>query len=307
MIDINQQEQIECLRPYYVPGILYKGRNTSFYDLSTIIDGQQISIKNMKKKPSFLGFNQVIQGAVLRFKRLFGEDSDVGVIIHNSPSPRRFHLKFELVSRKKIRLCGEDYLVSVMSEYTYDKMDKVRYYPIVYRQTCSNGQVAFVTKDFREEIDVKQVYEVGCEWTSCALESYQRKLNNYFVQQKNNQVNDLNDFVNEVNSLSNKIFGDDVVGNEFQEMDRVTEMLDNDNSPEQIASDNFSSIGANKYAAWNTLTEIASHQSDSKSRTDAFLKLGRYLSNQLEKDFASNRKNNFEDMFWSELVEFSKN
>jgi hypothetical protein len=145
------------------------------------MDGVEKVIKKSAKPFEHASFNKVITGAVKRMEKLFApEHLNLEVIIYKKPNINQLEISFELVNKNIFKIGNEDYFASIMCEYSYAKMNVVTYYPIIYRQVCSNGMVSVMSKNFTESISTDKIFDIGCEWSKCTFETYQRKLKEYF-------------------------------------------------------------------------------------------------------------------------------
>jgi len=306
---IQDTQSFEVLKPYFIPAIYHRileGRK-KIYQLSISMDGVEKVIKKSAKPFEHASFNKVITGAVKRMEKLFApEHLNLEVIIYKKPNINQLEISFELVNKNIFKIGNEDYFASIMCEYSYAKMNVVTYYPIIYRQVCSNGMVSVMSKNFTESISTDKIFDIGCEWSKCTFETYQRKLKEYFEILQ---------------------FGDDVLPDEpndnFEakairkmervlkisipsEKNRVTEVFDNSNNAENILSENIETLGSNQFAVWNAITDFASRERDVAKRNQMFLNAGKFLSNEVEKTL--NKRNQLwsENLVWNEILRIAK-
>ncbi|TXI68945.1 MAG: hypothetical protein E6Q46_00255 [Flavobacterium sp.] len=303
---LQDTQPFEILKPYFIPAIYHRileGRK-KVYQLSISMDGVEKVIKKSAKPFEHASFNKVITGAVKRMEKLFAPDHlDLEVILYKKPSLQQLELSFELVNKNLFKIGNEDYFASIMCEYSYSKMNIVTYYPIIYRQTCINGQVAIMSKNFIETISADKIFDIGCEWSKCTFETYQRKLKDYF------EIIQFNRFIEEDETFEL---------NAIKKMERVlkveiqtkrTEMLVNfDDSPnaESIVSNNIETLGQNQFAVWNAITEFASRERDVNKRNQMFLNAGKFLSNEVEKTLNKRDKEWSENLIWNEILRLAK-
>jgi hypothetical protein len=306
---IQDTQSFEALKPYFIPAIYHRileGRK-KVYQLSISMDGVEKIIKKSAKPFEHASFNKVITGAVKRMEKLFApEHLNLEVIIYKKPNINQLEISFELVNKNIFKIGNEDYFASIMCEYSYAKMNVVTYYPIIYRQVCSNGMVSVMSKNFTESISTDKIFDIGCEWSKCTFETYQRKLKEYFEILQ---------------------FGDDVLPDEpndnFEakairkmervlkisipsEKNRVTEVFDNSNNAENILSENIETLGSKQFAVWNAITDFASRERDVAKRNQMFLNAGKFLSNEVEKTL--NKRNQLwsENLVWNEILRIAK-
>lgn len=303
---IQDTQPFEVLKPYFIPAIYHRileGRK-KVYQLSISIDGVEKVIKKSAKPFEHASFNKVITGAVKRMEKLFAPDQlDLEVILYKKPSLNQLELSFEVVNKNLFKIGNEDYFASIMCEYSYSKMNVVTYYPIIYRQVCSNGMVSVMSKNFTETISTDKIFDIGCEWSKCTFETYQRKLKDYF------EIIQFNRFIEEDETFEL---------NAIKKMERVlkveiqtkrTEMLVNfDDSPnaESIVSNNIETLGQNQFAVWNAITEFASRERDVNKRNQMFLNAGKFLSNEVEKTLNKRDKEWSENLIWNEILRLAK-
>lgn len=303
---IQDTQPFEVLKPYFIPAIYHRileGRK-KVYQLSISMDGVEKVIKKSAKPFEHASFNKVITGAVKRMEKLFAPDHlDLEVILYKKPSLHQLELSFELVNKNLFKIGNEDYFASIMCEYSYSKMNVVTYYPIIYRQVCSNGMVSVMSKNFTETISTDKIFDIGCEWSKCTFETYQRKLKDYF------EIIQFNRFIEEDETFEL---------NAIKKMERVlkveiqtkrTEMLVNfDDSPnaESIVSNNIETLGQNQFAVWNAITEFASRERDVNKRNQMFLNAGKFLSNEVEKTLNKRDKEWSENLIWNEILRLAK-
>lgn len=306
---IQDTQPFEVLKPYFIPAIYHRileGRK-KIYQLSISMDGVEKVIKKSAKPFEHASFNKVITGAVKRMEKLFAPDQlDLEVILYKKPSLHQLELSFEIVNKNLFKIGNEDYFASIMCEYSYSKMNAVTYYPIIYRQVCSNGMVSVMSKNFTETISTDKIFDIGCEWSKCTFETYQRKLKDYFEIL---QYGDDKLFDETTGSFESKA---------IRKMERVlkvniqndrTEMLvDLDDSPnaENILSNNIETLGYNEFAVWNAITDFASRERDVTKRNQMFLNAGKFLSNEVEKTLNKRDKEWSENLVWNQILRIAK-
>lgn len=306
--NINRTENFAALKEFYIPAICHpilKGR-TKTYQLSIPLNGQELIVKKSAKKFKYTSFANVILGSVMRMKKLFAPESlDLGVHLIKTPNSKDLSLSFELVNKKQIIIAGEEYILSIVAEYSYKKMDTVTYYPILYRQTCINGQVAILGDQFKEIISVDKILEIGCEWTRCNFESYIGRATTYFEDIRreplfssiSQQVNFIEKVLKIKISNSAKNNKNSIAGNNF-EMDEI--------SLSSTIGKNIERLGNNNFALYNAMTEYASKQNNWEVRNRYFLYIGKYLFNEMKKATKANKKHWSEKLVWQDVEKLAK-
>lgn len=306
--NINYTKNFNTLKEFYIPAICHpilKGR-TKFHQLSVPLNGQEIIVKKASKKFKYASFANVILGSVMRMKKLFAPDAlDLGVNIINSPYADDLRLSFELVNKNKFIIAGEEYILSIVAEYSYKKMDTVTYFPVLYRQTCINGQVAILGDQFKEIISVDKILEIGCEWTKCNFETYTNRATTYFEYLKQEHLNMTN---GEQLKFIEKILKIKVSNSEKRNRDSLlVESFNNrDISVQDTIRKNLEIFGNTNFALYNALTEYASNESDWDTRNKYFLNIGRYLSNEMKKATINNRRHWSENLVWQDVEKLAK-
>ncbi len=307
--NINNTSKFNSLKEFYIPAIyhtLVKGR-TKYHQLSIPINGQELIIKKSSKKFKYASFANVILGSVQRMKKLFTPDAlDLGVNIINQPISNNLRLSFELVNKKKFIIAGEEYILSIVAEYSYKKMDTVTYFPVLYRQTCTNGQVVILADQFKETISVDKIFEIGCEWTRCNFESYTNKATIYF---KSLQKKDINLTETEKIKFIEKILKINV-SRSLKKNKKSVQLMDlevNNRSVQDIIGTNMERLGNNNFALYNSLTEFASQENNWEMRNMYFLNIGRYLNNEMKKTIKINEKSRAENWVWQDVEKSAMN
>lgn len=299
----------EVLKQYFIPAIYHRiliGRK-KIYQLSISIDGIEKVVKKSAKPFEHTSYNKVITGAVKRMEKLFApEQLNLEVILYKKPNLNQLDLSFELVNKNLFKIGKEEYFASIMVEYSYSKMNVVNYYPIIYRQVCSNGMVCVMTKNFSEVITTDKIFEIGCDWSKCTFESYQNKLNIYFEILQNNRQGSL--FDNENLELFER--------NALRKMEQVLKIktkksddyrdYDNSNDSQNFFRSNFELLGQNQFAVWNAITDFASRETDIVKRNLMFLNAGKYISNEIEKTLDKQQKDWSENLFWEQIFRIAK-
>ncbi len=306
--NINRTQNFATLKEFYMPAICHpilKGR-TKTYQLSIPLNGQELVVKKSAKKFKYTSFANVILGSVMRMEKLFAPDSlDLGVQLMTTPNSNDLSLSFELVNKKQIRIASEEYIFSIVAEYSYKKMDIVTYFPILYRQTCTNGQVAILGDQFKETISVDKILEIGCEWTRCNFESYISRATTYFEyirkEQSFSSTADRIRFVEKILKIkisnSSKINKKSISENIF-ERDETT--------IKSAIAKNLEMLGDNNFALYNAMTEYASRQNNWEVRNRYFLYIGRYLYNEMKKASKANKKQWSERLVWHDVEKLAK-
>ena len=313
---LQDKRPFEVLQPYFIPAIYHRiieGRK-KVYQLSISFNGIEQIIKKSSKDFVHTGFNKVIMGGILRMEHLFApENINLEVILYKTPTSSNLQLSFELVNRNSFKIGSEDYIASIMVEYNYDKMDIVNYYPIIYRQVCDNGQVSVMTKNFTESVAADKIFEIGCEWSRCTFETYQRKLENYYSlnQQDDSKINE-EIFEKNAVQLIESVLGIRIQKSNDERNFRVseTEMFEDINTlrnAQNLIEKYTKQLGRNQFAVWNVVTELASQQGDVSIRNKMFLKAGKYLANEMEKTLNKEGKIWSENIQWNEAVKRAKN
>jgi|688.fasta_scaffold320585_2 hypothetical protein len=307
MYFIQDTKPFENLRPFFIPAIYHRiiDGKKKVYQLSVVLDGSEIIVKKSPKAFTHTGFNKVIMGGVLRMEHLFEpEKIHLEVILHSTPLENDLSIQFELVNKTPFIIAGEEYIASIMVEYTYSKMDVVTYMPIIYRKICSNGMVSVMTKRFTEKVSADKIFEIGCEWSRCTFEKYNRKLNDYFTQMRNSDEssNSPEDFrINAIKQMERvlKIR----MGEENSNSRNI--MTDRDRARNQLGR-YIEQLGMNQFAVWNAITDFASQERNLQDRNRLFLNIGKYLSNELEKSLATQNKKWSERITWDEALSKAK-
>lgn len=300
MYNIKQPSPFSSLKEYYLPAIhhpIMVGKK-KMYNLSIPLGGKEIQIKRSSKKIKHASFAKVILGAVLRMQKLFQPDKlNLAVIINKRPSEHELTLEFELVNTNKFIIAKEEYFLTIVANYSYAKPDKVTYYPILYRQWCSNGAVSILSEQFKEIIPVEKTLEIGCEWTRCNFESYKNMATSYFENLKRIEddperlrmnANRLADSLFNMNRAKRNRKNDSLESNMFRDRRSVSSNL----------SRNIEQLGSNQYAVFNAITEYASQEEDLELRYQYFLSIGKYLSKEMKKTAKLNKE------YWSESLDW---
>lgn len=302
-------QSFEILKPFFIPAIYHRiieGRK-KLHQLSISMEGIEKVVKKSPKPFIHASFNQVITGAVLRMEKLFSpEQLNLEVILFKTPSLHNLEISFELVNKTIFKIGKEEYYASIISEYSYNNMDNVTYYPLIYREVCSNGMVCIMAKNFTEHVAADKIFEIGCEWSRCTFENYQKKLNNYFELLKEEKFHSKNEEEIALNIIQRmeRLFKIDILSQE----DRMRKEIISENlSPQDIIHDNLITIGKNEFAAWNAITDFASRENDPETRNKMFLKAGKYLSDEMEKKLNKNKKSQTLNLQWSEILRIAKN
>ena len=304
---IQDTQAFETLKPYFIPAIYHRiiDGKKKVYQLSIVLEGAELIVKKSAKDFVHTAFNKVIMGGVLRMEQLFEpEKIHLEVILHSTPLENDLSIEFELVNRTPFIIAGEDYIASIMVEYSYSKMDVVTYMPIIYRQTCSNGMVSVMTKRFSEKVSADKIFEIGCEWSRCTFEKYNRKLNDYFTQMRNSDEssNSPEDFrINAIKQMER------VLRSSIDEANSNSRNLmpDRDRARNQLGR-YIEELGMNQFAVWNAITDFASQERNLQDRNRLFLNIGKYLSNELEKSLATQNKKWSERITWDEALSKAK-
>lgn len=304
---IQDTQAFETLKPYFIPAIYHRiiDGKKKVYQLSIVLEGAELIVKKSAKDFVHTAFNKVIMGGVLRMEQLFEpEKIHLEVILHSTPLENDLSIEFELVNRTPFIIAGEDYIASIMVEYSYSKMDVVTYMPIIYRQTCSNGMVSVMTKQFSEKVSADKIFEIGCEWSRCTFEKYNRKLNDYFTQMRNSDEssNSPEDFrINAIKQMERvlRISIDEANSNSRNLMP------DRDRARNQLGR-YIEELGMNQFAVWNAITDFASQERNLQDRNRLFLNIGKYLSNELDKALATQNKKWSERMTWDDALSKAK-
>lgn len=306
---IQDTQSFEVLKPYFIPAIYHRileGRK-KIYQLSISMDGVEKVIKKSAKPFEHASFNKVITGAVKRMEKLFAPDQlDLEVMLYKKPSLHQLELSFEIVNKNLFKIGNEDYFVSIMCEYSYSKMNVVIYYPIIYRQICSNGMVSVMSKNFTETISSDKIFDIGCEWSKCTFETYQRKLKDYFeiLQYGDDKLFDETTGSFELKAIRKmeRVLKISIIPQNIE----VLREFDSNHNAESILSDNIETLGYNEFAVWNAITDFASRERDVTKRNQMFLNAGKFLSNEVEKTLNKRDKEWSENLIWNEILRLAK-
>ena len=304
MYNLSQPGSFSTLKEYYLPAFHQpiKVGKKKMYRLSIPFDGKDIQIKRSTKKIKHASFAKVILGAVLRMKKLFHPDRlNLGTIINIAPSLKDLTIEFELINKNKFIIANEEYLLSIVAKYAYSKSDIVIYYPILYRQICTNGAVAILNEQFKETISVDKILEIGCEWTKCNFESYINLATNYFEWLK--RLTDNQDQLgNNADLLAERILG--IKRKPRRKSQKINFEISNINNKRDInnyLSKNLSEIGYNQFAVFNTLTEYASNEPSLQLRHQYFMAIGKYLSKEMKNSAKINKELWSDNLTWDDV------
>lgn len=306
---IHDTQPFEVLKPYFIPAIYHRileGRK-KVYQLSISMDGVEKVIKKSAKPFEHASFNKVITGAVKRMEKLFAPDHlDLEAILYKKPSLHQLELSFELVNKNLFKIGNEDYFASIMCEYSYSKMNVVTYYPIIYRQVCSNGMVSVMSKNFTETISTDKIFDIGCEWSKCTFETYQRKLKDYFeiLQYGDDKLFDETNgsFESKAIRKMERVLKISIIPQNIE----ILREFDSTHNAESILSDNIETLGYNEFAVWNAITDFASRERDVNKRNQMFLNAGKFLSNEVEKTLNKRDQEWSENLIWNEILRLAK-
>jgi hypothetical protein len=307
---IQDTQPFEVLKQYFMPAIYHRiiERKKKLFQLSVSMEGTEVIIKKSAKPFVHTGFNKVITGAVMRMEQLFTpEHLQLEVIIYNTPNLQTQKISFELINKKEFNIGTEAYIVSIMATYDYAKMQIVTYYPIFYRQVCSNGFMAVMSSNFTETIDANTIFDIGCEWSRCSFEKYQRKLQDYFEILKNQEELSLVEDYSKLQQLIIKKI-ERVLRINLSNNIKETIFVDRYDSQniEQIITDNLFHLGHNEFALWNIITDYASLENNTEKRNQMFINAGKYLSNEMKKTLNKNKTVWAENLVWDDVLLIAK-
>ena len=308
MYNINQPEPFSVIKEFYLPAIHHPtlvGKR-KMYNLSIPLHGKEIQIKRSSKKIKHASFSKVILGAVMRMQKLFHPDKlNLEIIIIKRPSEHDLTLEFELINSNKFIIAKEEYFLTIVANYSYSKPAEVTYYPILYRQWCSNGAVTMLSEQFKEIIPVEKTLEIGCEWTRCNFESYKNLASSYFEDLKHRK-DDMEGLVTQANRLTDSLFRVNSVRrnhkNELKEFDLISERP----SVSSFLRRNIEVIGYNQFAVFNAITEYASQTEDLELRYKYFKAIGKYLSREMRRSAKLNSEYWSDSLDWEGLIRITK-
>lgn len=181
---IQNSKDFSNLKESYISAFENQNSKNNF-ELFIPFKGINIKAATSSKKMNFTSFSSVIQGSVLRLKKLFeNEHLDLGVCIFEKPEKNSFCLNFELINKTPFIISNEEYFISLIVKYSYEKISSVYYSPVIYRKSCSNGMLALLSNKFKEEVSAKDILNIGCEWTRCNFEEYRATLDKTFEEFK---------------------------------------------------------------------------------------------------------------------------
>ena len=306
MYNIKQPNSFSDLKEFYLPAIhhpILVGKK-KMYNLSVPLGGQEILVKKSAKKIKHTSFANVILGAVLRMKKLFHpEKMDLAVIITRRPNPNDLTLEFELVNRREFVIGSEPYFLTIVGSYSYAKPDYVTYYPVLYRQWCSNGAVTLLSEHFKEVISVEKIFEIGSDWTRCNFEDYKNLVNEYFESLRRIVVPQ-----NQLRSDADRLVRSVLEANRtaLNRKDQIDDYTLRGESRDRVrASDLISryveQFGNNQLAVWNALTDFASQEQNLRIRNENLMRVGKYLSKEIKKMLKSRQDVLSESMSWNEM------
>lgn len=302
--NINQTSPFFDLKEFYIPAIhepISVGKK-QMYNLSIPLLGEAVQVKRSSKKIKHASFANVILGAMMRMQKLFQtEKINPSVLINKRPTQADLTLEFELINNHRFIIADEEYIISIVASYSYSKPDKVTYYPILYRQICSNGLVTILNEQFKEIIPSDKILEAGCEWTRCNFESYKNRVNSYFYDLKRST-----DSIEKLNILTNKLWNNIFPQNRLE---RIKENIDYIGSKEKrgissILSENIEQLGNNQYAVFNAITEYASQEENVTLRRQNFMTIGKYLSREMKKMAKLQKEHWSKSLNWERFNEY---
>ena len=306
MYNIKQPNSFSDLKEFYLPAIhhpILVGKK-KMYHLSVPLGGQEIPVKKSAKKIKHTSFANVILGAVLRMKKLFHpEKMDLAVIITRRPNRNDLTLEFELVNRKEFKIGTEPYFLTIVANYSYSKPDNVTYYPVLYRQWCSNGAVTILSEHFKEVISVEKIFEIGSDWTRCNFEDYKNLVNEYFESLHRIEVPQ-NQLRSDVDRLVLSVL--ETNRTTLNRNDQVDDYSLRAEGRDRVRASDLISMyieqfGNNQLAVWNALTDFASQEQNLQVRNENLMRVGKYLSKEIKKMLKSRQDALSESMSWNEM------
>ena len=213
-------------------------------------------------------------------------------------------LEFELVNRNVFKIGTEPYFLTIVASYSYSKPDYVTYYPVLYRQWCSNGAVTVLSEHFKEVISVEKIFEIGSDWTRCNFEDYKNLVNDYFETLRRIEVPQ-NQLRNDVDRLVRSVLETNRTRlNRNEQFDNYS--LRAEGRDRVRASDLISryveQFGNNQLAVWNALTDYASQEQNLLVRNENLMRVGKYLSKEIKKMLKSRQDALSESMNWNEMI-----
>lgn len=306
MYNIKQPNSFSDLKEFYLPAIhhpILVGKK-KMYHLSVPLGGQEIPVKKSAKKIEHTSFANVILGAVLRMKKLFHpEKMDLAVIITRRPNPNDLTLEFELVNRKEFKIGTEPYFLTIVANYSYSKPDNVTYYPVLYRQWCSNGAVTILSEHFKEVISVEKIFEIGSDWTRCNFEDYKNLVNEYFESLHRIEVPQ-NQLRSDVDRLVRSVL--ETNRTTLNRNDQVDDYSLRAEGRDRVRASDLISMyieqfGNNQLAVWNALTDFASQEQNLRVRNENLMRVGKYLSKEIKKMLKSRQDALSDQKSWDEM------
>jgi hypothetical protein len=305
MYNINQAEPFSKLKEFYIPAnhsTEIVGKRKKF-KLSIPWQGLNIPIKQSSKKIIHASLAKVIQGTVLRMKKLFEPAPlNLGVIINHRFDPKAGEtlLEFELVNRNGFNIGNDEYFISIVTRYSYSKPETAVYLPILYRKWCSNGAVWVTSDRFKEEIHVDKILDIGCEWTKCNFEAFHKNANTYFEILKNNRK--IESHIEELFLEAERLIATVLKPEKGRKNTRGDRALFNrDVSISQTVKKYLERDGNNQFAIFNVLTDFASNEPDTTIRYNYFIKIGKYLSREINKVTKNSAETWSEQLDWPSL------
>jgi hypothetical protein len=305
-------QNIDSLKPYFIHSntkFIYKNRKR-YYQLSIFINNEELILKNSTKKIVHSSFDNVIHGAFKRMQKLFNSNElDLGVIINSHPTKNNLCLSFELVNKNKFIINDEEYYLSIIAEYSYNKMSVVNYYPIMYREVCDNGNVVMLSKKFIEYVPADKIYEIGFEWSKCNFEDYKNKAAEYFeninfIPSYFETENGIDNIKQSIKNLVEKILkikinsekNNNLLSDEFN--------TDYNQRIENLMQENFNRMDYSNFGFWNIITAFSSLEFDFNKRNSMFINAGKFLRKEMDKNFEYKSKFISDYLTWNQILEF---
>lgn len=304
---LHDGEPISLLKEFFIPAIheRVKSGKKNVYQLTVPLYGTELLVKRSILPLKHTSFANVITGAVLRMNKLFYPDRPkLKVLFIAKPDPINVTLKFELINETPLLINDEPYFLTILTEYRYDKMDKVSYAPILYRQVCSNGMVSILGERFKETITIDKLFDISVDWSRCSFEQYQKRFSSYLFQLSRTPLS-----ITQLNTNVSKLIRK-LINNKRSRRNRaISQYKDISLTPDypkrklhELINHYTEEFGQTSLAVFYILTDFASREPDFNVRYQSFLSIGKYVQTEMIRLVKANFKYWSNSLTWEELI-----
>ncbi len=214
-----------------------------------------IDYKEYKRDFTFASYKDVVSGGILRCKLLFKKPySDLELHKLNYGRDRQWFISEIIAKGYSIEIDGEDHYPFLTISYSYDAVNVIKYDIGVYRSKCTNGVVFGYKSLIKLKVSPDNLFDLEIWFNNCLLMALLKEFERNVILLKKVKID--RETINQLVNMALHL--DTYAHNQIESINNV-EVNIRDFSVYSLIENYIHELGANGYAAFNIITDLATN------------------------------------------------